>query len=1845
MTRRRGQFRSRESIPSNPRVQILWRTQLREFFSHHNEPNDSTLLTKLRGFVNENRTNDKLISQIKELAHYLNGLKTIQLDDTPVLRALASLLPRSIFLPLDRGIRSPLICLHSALLNLRNISNNDTSTSPDFGLSLHWNEALLDVMKDVEIADDDTLGIALSLAFRALEASVEFHPNKEELSRKMLDWLRYLIPAFQRAVKLCSISITRATSLTSSICDGFGAITSLSKLALVWQSTLRTEEGLQIVHQILECIVTALASQSIRDNGQFVATTALAMYMGSFIETSIWMPAFALEKSDDVDVVQPWLKGIKLRKEVWNLHGQISLYQALVSTLKDRTLESRVTTQCAVTLYEALFHQIYQLCDTTTSVTIRTYALFALGVWMQTSKRSLSLANDLSKCLKPPIFQRMFDWVVTLWDASSDAVVPKLVDVLEGFVDIALSESSSIPQQQNVSASLADQVILDVMKMDWTVKAKYEIMMILVDKIGIRPILRVEPLTLTLCFDNFKVTKVATNIRAFVVRCIRKYLNSLEASERIHSNNEFWIRPLTKALVADEHNVRKVLSEAVVTDIIRDFPQVSEWLLTEIECLSSPLKVSAHFAIHKSLRLLGLTSLVRPSLLHSAMVHVDMNTRIDALAYVCEGHKGSEEVEEMDLNAVKLFLAANVAVQSSEFRQRFASYFKKLLFRLRRTIYANWRDYVNRQALVIKAGVEADGTSGELKEKLDYKRDFLEWILSFAIYSTYPGAPFQRKESALALLSHFLESEKGGKNSFLFEGRVKTSPFEVSMNRRHVIEALITTLVHDKYTSTRMAAFELLRGVNGELSGYDLKELIALANSLMGSRKYNQAESGALVTHLLAVKYARELSRQVEFTSDSHDGCGLAPYERLIIQLLDMLHAQIEAAKTSWAVSFGVLMALRNLLGSVDYTKLTARQSQSLYSRCISSRVVELVRRACHIALPAIMEVSADHDADDEEFDQEDTDNLEMAYAFRVVKEAAQVLGALLLSVPFPDSEGASFMQVADIELSCTFLRQLAVTARHRGAFTAVITAFGDLCQRLFNTTNSKLALLPKRCLDEVLATTNSSDVGITRRSAGVPSTTVSILRHESDTSRKPLLQYTYTRVLEMIRQLVAGRVAGVDDEKAAIYMSQIHGFNILRVLVDDSILGPRLVDNMGELFATCIYGFHSSNFSVRNCAGMMFSTLLNKTLGLKSVREDTDAVNFITAHEFFDRFPSLKHLFVNELKIALEVLEQSGEVVPTLYPILTVLTKLKPVPSKESEDEGRIFRELIHRFAFSEKYHIREMAAKCLPALVQPSSVMETVDSILGCATPINQDKTHGCLLQVKVLLKSLNVVYLSHAQDEEYLDQLAATLTKSSWLYKTNTCLLLQAEYLNIVFEYLLSNASCNPIALSLKLDVWTHCGGYIKQSTDNHASRNRRIGEKSLLAVSTKILLFGIVNGFGEGTYDHMARALVDSFPRIVRDTAMSSLLCFAGNVDGILDLIVKQVLDPNIHPHSLIRALELLQQATFDVLKDGNMLEELASMLSRIKVCDAIPYSVKLLGILSFEFIKVKSGQAHTVLAAFVYSAMIRSQPTQPVPSRRAVALAIQPVLCILTPPSAQWEIGYIQLLFVLDSLLEDDDGEVRHLACRVLGEIVEQLPTVPSVGRELMTQILAAGPWSDEGWKMIKLYFEDLALGLGNARAVLETEIANERIVFVRESDNLHREALRDAQLGCSALALLLSHRNDTSDVLINRIESNVTSMLELSPKLGVTTLPRRPEVFILIVRHLLVLLVLVQHVKYDCSGKERVLHVYNTFKTCLGDFFIFDDVCKLIDAKSEGKDITHTDVESMYRSSLYKPEP
>ena len=300
---------------------------------------------------------------------------------------------------------------------------------------------------------------------------------------------------------------------------------------------------------------------------------------------------------------------------------------------------------------------------------------------------------------------------------------------------------------------------------------------------------------------------------------------------------------------------------------------------------------------------------------------------------------------------------------------------------------------------------------------------------------------------------------------------------------------------------------------------------------------------------------------------------------------------------------------------------------------------------------------------------------------------------------------------------------------------------------------------------------------------------------------------------------------------------------------------------------------------------------------------------------------------------------------------------------------------------------------------------------------------------------------------------------------------------------------------------------------------------------------------------------------------------------------------------------------------------------------------------------------------------VDNAMTLSRPSQPTPSRKAVTSAMGPLLPLLQSHKAKYETNFIRLLFVLDTVLVDDDVEVRDLASMTLSGLICQAPLVASVGREkLLLDVLVSGSWGYEGRKLIYLYAVDLALGSDSAsklpytlaaavllitinslkiqEMVLETQLANENVLFVHESDNLHREALQDAQLGCLALSQLLAQADDVDqldmDDLIAKLEANVSFTVELAPKLDLPTLPRRPDVFILFARHLMLCLALVQNIKRNDYRRERVVNAYRSLKLCLVDFFIFDDLTKLIDLQVEG-DLTrpHSCIDTMYSTFSY----
>ncbi|TPX32415.1 hypothetical protein SmJEL517_g04444 [Synchytrium microbalum] len=1705
-------------------------------------------------------------------------------------------------LDLDVGVRPALGNLFYQILNLGRVE------SLDFGCVISWDAALLDVMNDLEA--DASIASSFLSACRALELSVDQHPDRTQFCENLRNWVSYLMPALRRIIDMSSTSenslnasdeldeMSRSSSLSLGISEGFAALASLAKLGDAWHKSFSSAQGQVVVSAILDCIVDVFRQQIIQDNGQFVAATALVLYMDSFVPVNTWIGVFGhgsqglpIENATN-GVNHRWLTEMSACRQSWNEHAQLSLYQALISSARPATLQS-IIPGSDDSLYEALFSRMFAVCSSPQNATIRTYALFAIGVWLDASKRMDSY-NGVRKCLTPAVYRKLFDYTLSLWDATSDAAVAKLTAVLDGLLDAAVRLMSD--------DDLAGQIILDVLKIDWEVKAKYEILGLIQAKFGIGQLLKIQPDLFDICFENMKNRKIAMNIRAFVVRCLRHHMNSLTVAERQPSAMKFWLQPLSKALVSDNHNVRKVLSEAVLPDIIRNAPEAAECLLAELEALGSPLKVSAQFAIYKSLRFLGLeshTSSPSEITLLSAIVHADMNTRIDALGYICEGSKGLEEIDEVDLNAVKKFLVANGAIQSADFRQRFSGYFKKILHRIRRTVYANWRDFLDRQVVIKSASsqqqvLESQIICDELQSKLNMKRDFLEWILSFAIYNTYPGATFQRKESALALLQHYQESEKGFKTSVLLDFRIKTSPFNVNMNTTAVVEALITTLLHDKYTPTRIAAFELLAGLEGELAGYELEQLVKLSTSLMSSKRYSQAESGALLMHLVAIKYGREMKREIHVAT-STSATEYSPYDHVMVQVLDLLELQMTDS-TSWTISFGLLIALKHLLSSVDYIQLSNEKQQKLFAKQ-SSRMVSIARRACAIAVPSIMEVSLGEGNDEVDVDIDD-EGLEVAYAFRVVKESALMLHALLSNVPFPDDiENECFLEVRDIENAADLLREMAVMARHRGAFTAVTNAFETLCLRLLASKSRHLGSLPKRFLDDLLVMMNSDDVGITRRSAGIPDTIVSILTNEATSSRKPLLKYTMFRLLEMI---------GNSDsdlsslQSSAFYTCQVHAFNTLRGMVEDSILGLRLTDSMEDLFATCIQGFHSLNFSVRNSAGMMFSRLLNKTMGPKS--------DSITAHEFFERFPRLKEVFLNELSSAVDALELSGEVVATLYPILTVLTKLKPATSDLPEAEGSEFKALIHRCVTIDKYQVREMAARCLPAFVTPSSILAVVRELLTSTTAKDQNRSHGCLLQAEALLKSWHNLPASRTADA--LSTLTNILNESAWLYDSNPCPISQAQYLSIVFEHIFAQDKYDDKPSDFQRIIVQHCLAYIESS-----DKLKRIGEKRLLSVSVQILVARIqwVDVDERITLER----LVVHKNRSVRDTAISAL-CKASRLaksnNDIARVIVMQLLDGKVHPHSLNIMLAFLSQWEGFALP-SDVMNRFAVILSRV-TRDAAPLSIQLLGRVTLFLLEQDDPLTCGVLDLFVHTASNLSIPSEPAPSRKSVATIAGSIIPALVH-RPRYQVSYIKLCLVLDTLLVDDDMIVRDLASAIVGDLTGEAPKVAPVSREeLMLSVLASGTWIQESLLLIFEYVSDLALGSQRADLVIKTELSNETIVFIHESDNLHREALQDAQLGYQALKILLKPHSQHIHRFIDRLEQNVKYMVEMMVgKLDLSTVPHRPELFVLVARHLMAIRTLLvicrDHKERDV--RTRVLKVYDELQACLDDFFIITE--------------------------------
>jgi hypothetical protein len=159
--------------------------------------------------------------------------------------------------------------------------------------------------------------------------------------------------------------------------------------------------------------------------------------------------------------------------------------------------------------------------------------------------------------------------------------------------------------------------------------------------------------------------------------------------------------------------------------------------------------------------------------------------------------------------------------------------------------------------------------------------------------------------------------------------------------------------------------------------------------------------------------------------------------------------------------------------------------------------------------------------------------------------------------------------------------------------------------------------------------------------------------------------------------------------------------------LISDSTLRNLTRDLLSPIFELTFKLFTSSLFPVRNCAGMVFSSLVNRVFGnsithTNSLDSNTNE-KYITAMEFFLRFPYL-------YPVLLQGLKNEGVV----YPILVIFSRLrgsgKPLTTEENGNNSLekypiipIIDSLLESCK-SKEWKVREMAARAIAAVIDPS-------------------------------------------------------------------------------------------------------------------------------------------------------------------------------------------------------------------------------------------------------------------------------------------------------------------------------------------------------------------------------------------------------------------------------------------------------------------------------------------------------------------------------------------------------------
>ncbi|KAI8609725.1 putative death-receptor fusion protein-domain-containing protein [Chytriomyces sp. MP71] len=1022
--------------------------------------------------------------------------------------------------------------------------------------------------------------------------------------------------------------------------------------------------------------------------------------------------------------------------------------------------------------------------------------------------------------------------------------------------------------------------------------------------------------------------------------------------------------------------------------------------------------------------------------------------------------------------------------------------------------------------------------------------------------------------------------------------------------------------------------------MKGEIPGFgdvQIQLLIEDAIQMLYSVKSSDSDGGASILRLVFCKYiASEPHKRLRISTDYEaiNATHSAP-AAFVVQLLSLLRRHVNIAEKDLAASIsahpmhGLFLALASILREVKYHNIKEKAEIETWNRILLD-AYDLVHTATKTVLVVLSNESPEGNypglnpeengvGGGEDFDavigEGGGDTVSKSQrilheCFRTVKEACSALQVVLCKPPLPrEGNEVQFVKLDTIVAAGDWLRLLLTSIRHFGAFSGVYTCFHCLCATLLCSKIPSLVTLPQGWLEEFLHKAEVMDVSITRRSGGLPLGVLGVLSANSP-YRTSLLEKTMKRLFE------AAKAALPLDADTNLDLPQVHAYNIIRRLLSDATITDLMRDYFSDCFVLCIDGLSSQSFPIRNCATMLFSSLVTKVLGVKKNRDEDHAINTVTGREFFARFPSLHAFMIQKLTAAVYELEgENYSVHPAFYPILTILARLKPTTVEGNNTHLTLstFRPLVLKCAASSFYKVREITARAYASLIPPAEFVDEVHHLMTSIQSNSPSSTHPNLIHgILMIVRNLVQVHLHRdvAGTDILLDfasKIPALMRTSIWILTDLNIPAIQDAYISFIRDFL-AKRDWLPTASSLNNPL---VQVYIKESWSisvqllhHYDMTDLKLAHAWIFNLRKNLAQYileclGPLDTSFESKSAIILRFLCDVDYEVQLEALQHlSLAVFAESVEWsrILPKLLEMVHSKSSYEQVTYVAAEILaseairehfRSCSFASVKSvpaGSVADDLAERLS---VTENTYEVAALLPLLTTLVVERDDGGGEAGVQVLVGLMRKWSFDETATYVRASVAKSLYVLLSKFSGALSQnvaSELLYVDLLLLLDQLLDDDDADVRAVAAKIAAEhLNSKTPIVPLQCRSLLFKYALRSVSSLPAISKVAEYALQILAGSIDPVIVLEAQLNPSHVLFAKEEFNQNKEEIIDAVLAYQVLMAAVGHTAVTlqaKESLYKRVmewsQSTVATLAATGSKLS--TLKGQGKVFGLLMR-------------------------------------------------------------------------